>query len=93
MLTQQVVLDTPAATYPLLLETGVASVPGIQQQDQPQQPAVQQQLPAVQQQQQQQQQQQAGASLLDSGNMYGLTALHVAVCMGRGEAADVLLQV
>jgi hypothetical protein len=88
MLTQQVVLDTPAATYPLLLETGVASVPGIQQQDQPQQPAVQQQLPAVQ-----QQQQQAGASLLDNRNMYGLTALHVAVCMGRGEAADVLLQV
>jgi hypothetical protein len=39
------------------------------------------------------QQEQGGTSLLDKGNMYGLTALHVAVCMGRAEAAGVLLEV
>jgi hypothetical protein len=53
----------------------------------------------VDQQQQQQelvpavQQEQGGTSLLDKGNMYGLTALHVALCMGRAEAAGVLLEV
>jgi len=81
LLTRQVVLHTPA-TYPLLLETGVANAPGVDQQQQQQQQLV----PAVQ-------QEQGGTSLLDKGNMYGLTALHVAVCMGRAEAAGVLLEV
>lgn len=40
-----------------------------------------------------QQQEQGTASLLDRGNLYELTALHMAVCMGCAEAVQVLLEV
>lgn len=95
----QVVLNTHAS-HPLLLELagdGVADNNSIEQQQ-----LQQQQLSArgLQLQQEHQrlsaplQPRQLGeARLVDSTNMYGLTALHVAVCYGRVEATNALLEV
>jgi hypothetical protein len=79
----QAILETPA-TYPLLLEADGAHAPAAS--DHPQQ----QQQPGVQ---HLVQQERRATTLLSKGNLYGLTALHMAVCKSHAEAVQVLLEV